>query len=312
MTHSAKVLAHSVSPDGVKLASLEVVMPRIVLAEFNTHRMFSRNSASSRAIPIEKMIKMVQENPYVPSVWPKNQKGMSASENLENTPGYWPADEAQELWLLQRDEAVRSALGLQRIGVHKQITNRLLEPFLWHTVIVTATEWQNFFHLRDNPQAHPDIQKVARLMREALEASTPRELKYGEWHLPLIRSEDYDEIVSFSWETMVKVSVGRCARVSYLSHDGKRDPQADIELHDRLLASGHLSPFEHVARPATKEDTEIACVNVNNVVEEGRGIANRVPSLFASPRNQWSGNFRGWVQYRKLIPHEADILGAQR
>jgi thymidylate synthase ThyX len=285
---------------------MEVVFPRIVLAEFNTHRMFSRNSASSRAIPVEKMISMVREHPYVPTEWPKNQKGMSASENLENTPGYWPVREAEEIWLLQRDEAVKSALGLLRVGVHKQITNRLLEPFMWHTVIVTATEWSNFFNLRCHPAAHPEIRKVAELMRDALAASTPVELKYGEWHLPLIDEQDIAEAFKLAREMnlpeeglparvehsiLVPVSVGRCARVSYLTHDGKRDHDADIKLHDDLLKNGHMSPFEHVARPMGLADTPIHS------------------HRYLGAAQHFSGNFRGWISYRKTIPHEEDILG---
>jgi thymidylate synthase ThyX len=323
MTHSAKILADSISPGGVRLTTMEVVMPRIILAEFNTHRMFSRNSASSRAIPVEKMIKMVQENPYIPSAWPKNQKGMSASENVadENT------DRCVGRWVKARNAAVEHAQQLLEYGVHKQIANRLLEPFLWHTVIVTATEWSNFFHLRDNPQAHPEIQKVAELMRDALAASTPIELKYGEWHVPLIHEEDVaassvlaavlvgrtdgmdgDGWHEHRWQRLCKISVARCARVSYLTHGGKRDIEADIRLHDELLKNGHLSPFEHVARPAEYTDFQrnrqeaddvvlgerVRYAPEMEVVDAGDG-----PYARLAPEHQWHGNFRGWVQYRK-------------
>jgi thymidylate synthase ThyX len=163
------------------------------------------------------------------------------------------------------------------IGVHKQLANRLLEPFLWHTVVVTATEWSNFFNLRCHPDAHPAIRKVAENMRMALVESTPKKLGEQDWHLPFIRDEDID---GNSVATLKKVSAGRCARVSYLTHEGKRDLEADVALHDRLLASGHLSPFEHQARPM--DDREKAM------------------GWFAS-------NFQGWVQYRKTISYESDI-----
>lgn len=295
MTHSAKVLADSISPDRVRLTTLEVTFPRIVLAEFNTHRMFSRNSASSRAIPVEKMLKMVEENPYIPTHWGKNQKGMQAEVELSK-------DEqatAVSWWLGARDKAMESAKALLAVGVHKQITNRLLEPFMWHTVICTSSEWTNFFNLRCNPMAHPEIKLAAELMRDAMEKSMPTRLNYGQWHLPLTTREDSEDDID-DWNYWCKVSVGRCARVSYLTHDGKRDPQADIELHDRLLEAGHMSPFEHVARPmkAMGGDNDLAYCNNGDAFD---GSFN--------PQVTFSGNLRGWVQYRKTIPREADILG---
>jgi thymidylate synthase ThyX len=293
VTHAAKILADSVSPDGVRLTTFEITFPRIVLAEFNTHRVFSRNSASSRAIPVEKMIRMVEEHPYVPTHWGKNQKGMQAEWEVSPR----EVECATERWLLASEDAIKRAWELLDLGIHKQITNRLLEPFMWHTVIVTATEWSNFFHLRDNTAAHPEIAKIARMMRELYEAADPAAeqasdgpnlVTYEDWHLPLVEpGEAFDLQVSGKIDPK-KVSVGRCARVSYLTHDGKRDPEEDVKLCDRLLASGHMSPFEHVARPATDEDVG--------------------PPYADNPRYLFRGNFRGWVQYRKEIPHEDDIL----
>jgi thymidylate synthase ThyX len=278
MTHAARILADSISPAGVRLTTLEVTFPRIVLAEFNTHRVFSRNSASSRAIPVERMLAMVCEHPYVPSEWGQNQKGMQAEQLLDPR----EASKAEAVWLQALYAAVDQAQRLLDCGVHKQLTNRLLEPFLWHTVIVSSTEWSNFFHLRCHAAAHPDIRKVAVLMRDAMVASAPRLLAQDEWHLPLTTP---DELQEWRSENIVKMSVGRCARVSYLTHDGKRNPEADIALHDRLLEAGHMSPFEHVARPMTSEEEE---------------------------RMRFMSNFDGWVQYRKLIVGEADILGGRR
>jgi hypothetical protein len=221
------------------------------------------------------------------------------------------AEEAAEReWLRARDDAVRRVLGLiaspaeidpgeglraaldriepvikakgqpdEWLNVHKQVANRLLEPFMWHTVIVTATEWDNFFALRCHSDAQPEIRRAATEMRAALEASEPAELGEGEWHLPLIRPEDLEE--DRPEEDLVKISAGRCARVSYLTHAGVRDLDADIELHDRLLASGHMSPLEHPGRPLS--EAELA-------------------------ESEWSGNFRGWRQYRKTIRDEANPL----
>jgi thymidylate synthase ThyX len=334
MSHSAKVIAHSISPDGREIATLQVVMPRIVLAEFNTHRVFSRNSASSRAIPIKKMLKMVQENPYVPSIWGKNQKGMQAGELVDAK----TAKHAERVWLDARDKAVEHAQYLLEIGIHKQLTNRLLEPFMWHTVVVTSTEWGNFYHQRDHGGAHPDIQICARLMKTAYEESEPKKLEYGRWHLPYLQPDEYVDYLNGScgcdgaldngcWrctpdehkrpdtvlclKDAVKISTARCARVSYLTQEGTRDLDKDLELYARLMQEGfeepqpaHMSPFEHPARPLAPED-------FNNDELELRVHHKYLADPQPVPLNRetWCGNFRGWVQHRKEIPGEADSLG---
>lgn len=307
MGFDAKVLADSRSPAGHRLTTLEATFPRFVLAEFNTHRVFSRNSASSRAIPIAKQLRRVLEDPYVPIEFGSNQPGMQAGAALDGE----KREAAEAEWLRARGDAVRHVLGLiagadafsphddlletlqevegvirdksqpaEWLNVHKQVANRLLEPFMWHTVIVTATEWDNFWNLRCHPDAQPEIRLVAETMRETIVASAPEELTENEWHLPLVRPEDRDQIASI--EDLIKVSAGRCARVSYLTHAGERDLGADIQLHDRLLESGHMSPLEHPARPLTADE-----------LAEG----------------EWSGNFRGWHSYRKTISGEANPLG---
>jgi thymidylate synthase ThyX len=306
MAFDVKVLADSRSPAGHRLTTLEATFPRFVLAEFNTHRVFSRNSASSRAIPIAKQLRRLLEDPYVPIEFGSNQPGMQAGPALtgEKRAG------AEREWLRARDDAVRRVLGLVTdpdevaasddllevlgrveaaarersrppawLNVHKQVANRLLEPFMWHTVIVTATEWENFWNLRCHPDAQPEIRLVAERMRDAIEGSEPADLGWGEWHLPLVRTEDREEAAV---EDLVKVSVGRCARVSYLTHAGKRDLQADIDLYQRLIDSGHMSPLEHPAQPLTEAELK---------------------------ESEWSGNFRGWRPYRKLILGEENPLG---
>jgi thymidylate synthase ThyX len=203
---------------------------------------FSRNSASSRAIPTSKLLERVENDPVLPLEWGRNQKGMSASGVLS------PAEEeeAKRIWLSARDAAVEHARKLADLKVHKQDVNRILEPFLWHTVIITATEWDNFFTLRCSPNAQPEIRAAAMRMREAIGASEPRPVAYGEWHLPLVQDDER----SLPIETQKKISAARCARVSYLTHEGKREIEKDLELHDRLKSDRHLSPFEHVATPA--------------------------------------------------------------
>lgn len=281
MAYSARVLKDSISPDGVRLTTLEVTFPRIVLAEFNTHRVFSRNSASSRAIPVEKMLKRVEEDPFVPIHWGKNQRGMSAEQEVS----VQEAAVATREWLKARDHAVQQARSLLNLGIHKQITNRLLEPFLWQTVLVTATEWDNWDHLRQHPFAQPEIKRAADLLRAARDASTPFEIRHGEWHLPL--TPELDDVIArrgvVDWEYWKRVATGRCARVSYLTHDGKRDLDADIELGRKLQTSGHMSPFEHIARPM---------------------VFGKDTSMDEGPATTFRGNFRGWVQYRKELPFE--------
>lgn len=320
MSYSAKILADSISPLKHRLTTFEVCFPRLVLAEFNTHRMFSRNSASSRAIPVSKQLKKIMVDPFIPERFGINQAGMQSHEFHEGA----KHDEAVRVWLKGRDRAVATAFELmlgesifisvatanggslsdvtndrfdhlinlldpkyreehlpdvEILNVHKQLANRVLEPYMWHTVIVTATEWGNYFALRVDKEAQPEIRRIAELMLELYESNEPTFVDFGSWHLPLVRPEEIKskELPYDDWR---KVSAGRCARVSYLTHDGVRAPYADIELHDRLSGNGHMSPLEHPARPMTPLEYE---------------------------NGPWSGNFHGWHQYRKDLPNESDF-----
>lgn len=300
MAYSAKIVTDSVSEVGDRLTTMEVTFPRMVLAEFNTHRVFSRNSASSRAIPVEKQLQRIMDDPFIPVWWGRMQSGMQADAELE---GYELSNSDDE-WLAARDSAVEHVRRLLSLGLHKQITNRLLEPFMWHTVIVTATEWSNFFALRANPMAQPEIRVVAEMMRDLYEESTPALVREGEWHLPLIQPEERDGVFEFS-EDARKISAARCARVSYLTHDGKRDLEADLKLYERLAGAGHMSPFEHVATPC---EQPYIYRRENVMAEYGDGYmesSEQVKYLLAHD----SGNFRGWKQLRKFMPHEDDFSG---
>jgi hypothetical protein len=238
----------------------------------------SRNSASSRAIPVKKMIAKVLEDPFVPEQWPVNRPGMQATEYLEDA----AAAQERARWLAERDHAVACALRRVERGIHKQIANRLIEPWLWHTVIVTATEWANFFALRCDKDAQPEIRKIALMMRELYDGGQPAELVPGQWHAPLLQEDELYALRAAEREGLMqaiwwaRISCARCARVSYLTHEGVRDPNEDLALATRLQDSGHNSPFEHAAE--------------------------------ALP--QWGppfiGNFRApWSQYRKRLPNEA-------
>lgn len=269
MGYNAKIIADSISEYDNRLTTMEITFPRMVLAEFNTHRMFSRNSASSRAIPVEKQLQKIEEDPFIPVYFGKNQSGMQASEELDTG----DRQIAEDMWLEARSCAVSHARNLLSMNVHKQITNRLLEPFMWHTVIVTATEWSNFFDLRAHKDAQPEIRVIAEMMRDLYLDSEPQLIRGEEWHLPFIQPEEYDGKFERD-EKARKISAARCARVSYLTHDGKRDLEADLTLYERLVSGGHMSPLEHVATPGY------------------RGF---------------SGNFWGWTQFRKFIPNENDF-----
>jgi len=252
----AKVIADSINEDGIRLTSFEVRFWRPVLAEFNTHCVLSRNSASSRAIPLHKMLERVRLDCAEPLVWASEQKGMQGGDEV---PMHVAAD-ASQLWYEKAAEsAMEYAKQLGEWGVHKSIANRLLEPFMWHTAVVTATAWDNFFEQRCSPLAQPEIREVAELMQQARAEHTPRQLKEGEWHLPYVDDEtilaaaeyEGENIWSASWSLLARISASRCARVSYLTQDGKRDIEKDLELYERLVTArpAHWSPLEHVATP---------------------------------------------------------------
>ncbi len=239
----AAIIADSVNLTGDRLTTFVLTYHRMIHSEFMTHRMLSKNSSSSRAIPVEKMIKLVESQEVYPLHWGKNQKGMSAQTEVTED----EASAAAEIWEQAKNDAILHAKQLVRIGIHKQVVNRLLEPFSTITVICSGTEFTNFFEQRCHPDAQPEIQVLANKMKTAYDASQPKQLVAGAWHMPLVRQEDLDEISDIN--ELIKVAVGRCARVSYLNHDGARNLADDVKLHDRLLTSkpAHLSPFEHVA-----------------------------------------------------------------
>jgi thymidylate synthase ThyX len=300
MGYFATILADSISPAGHRLTTFQVTFPRIVLAEINTHRMLSRNSASSRAVPVEKRIAAVDADPFVPEAFGRNQKGMQPGEALAG-----PADdEARRIWRWIREEACSAARDLAELEVHKQYANRLLEPFAWHTAILSATDWDNFWHLRVHPAAQGEFSKAAAMMLDLYREHSPYPTNYNEWHLPLLQlGEVFNlQVGGMNYEKIAEISAARCARVSYLTHEGKCDPQADLELYEKLTKNGHTSPLEHPARPMTPSEIE----------------------RFRADRYEWAegwvrvgsghylGNFNGWVQLRKLIPGEHDILGHRK
>jgi len=269
--YSCKVLLDSLSPAGARLTSFVVSYPRIVHSELLTHRVLSRSSASSRAIPNTKLRERVELDPFTPEHWGTNQKGMQAGAELSEE----LSGQAAETWLNARDAMLSASEHLAKLGVHKQICNRLIEPWMFITVIVSATEWQNFFSLRCSDKAQPEIAKIAYMMRDAYAASAPIN-RYK--HLPFIGAEDmnregYYQYVCGAVPEVELVSAARCARVSYLNHDGTKDWDKDLALAKDLIANRHWSPFEHVALAG----------------DIGRNY----------------GNFRGWKQLRKFFRGES-------
>jgi thymidylate synthase ThyX len=297
MTITAKIVADSVSPEGIRLTTLQLRYPKFIHGEFMTHRVFSRNASSSRAIPVARLVQDVLDDPAIPIHWGANQKGMQAEKECDalielNPLEHWAKDAYTnvESWLAARDHAVSYARAFDDAGYHKQIVNRLLEPFCHINVVVTATEWSNFFALRCHPAAQPEMRMLADMMREAMEKSKPRFILPGEWHLPYIfpRQSVVEEVlvddvgVGLNWA--IKASVARCARVSYLTQEGKAPSvEEDLALYDRLMSSVplHASPAEHQATPDRP----------NPYKGEWRS-------------SYLHGNFKGWIQYRKTLVGE--------
>lgn len=257
---TAKVILDSIYK-GHRLTTLEVEYERYIHSEFMTHRVFSRNASSSRAIPVEKMIKKVEEDAVYP-IFMANQPGMQADVELKDD----DLDEAYWIWSKAREDAIHHAQDLIRLGVHKQVVNRLLEPFSTIKVIVSATEWDNFFRLRISPDAQQEIQLLAIAIKKAMDESVPNRLDIGQWHLPYL-TESEENLNALDLKK--KISAARCARVSYLNQDKLVEYHKDAELHDRLIESRHASPFEHQATP--------------------------------NPDDNVTGNFVHWNQYRYYI-----------
>lgn len=294
-----EIVADSINICGNRLTSYILEFPRFILSEIATHRMFSKNAASSRAIPIEKMIQQIIDNPAMPVWWGKNQSGMQANEELNNSEirhqhimEYNDYDDrsftdkglSQAIWLESRDLAIKQVKKLNELGLHKQIANRLLEPWFNIRIILSGTEFSNFFALRAHKDAQPEFQKLAYLMLDLYNNSAPKELKEGEWHIPFgdkfdevklneIFLEGFKDSKDYGTGRLIdqikqKISIARCARISYFNYKGKDDYRADIKLCDRLFRNipRHLSPTEHVAMSINK--------------------------------NEFIGNFKGFKQYR--------------
>lgn len=290
----ATIIADSISAyTNTRITTMELEYPRFIHSEIMTHRQFSRNASSSRAIPIDKMIEQVINNPAIPIHWGLNQSGMQAKDEQANY------IHAYNAWIDARNDAIKHAKQLQSLGLHKQIVNRVLEPFQMMKTLVTATSFDNFFNLRCHKDAQPEIKQLADLMYQAMEKSKPELLKAGEWHTPYVQHErirgDLIYIIDgkiASTEEAIKVSCSCSAQVSYRKNDTSIEKA--LAIYDKLVNSEpvHASAFEHCATPINLSiDNEH---ETKGVTYWFRGDDGLIPC---------SGNFTNWVQYRHLIPN---------
>lgn len=295
---SATIIADSISEDNVRITTYELVYPRIIHGEVMTHRVFSRNAQSSRAVPTNKALALTSE-PYTPVVWGKNQAGMSSAGELSqdtiNAVSYY--------WHSAVSACKEAAAKMAEAGLHKQWASRCLEWFSPIKVVITATEWDNFFWLRDDPDAaQPEIVELARKMKAAMDESKPNTLQPGDWHLPYVDiSTVFDCRQAFTFEgqeidlvTARKVSAACCAAVSY-----RNNPTLlkCLEIYDKLFTGPkpHLSPVEHQATPIEDWDGEW-CTYPDFTFNWEMGVTH------ADYHGQlWSGNFRGWIQFRQTL-----------
>lgn len=295
------IIADSISSEGIRLITWQLRYWRGIHSELMTHRVFSRNAGSSRARPSQAIIDQVRNDPWGPLHWGKNQPGMQANVEMNEM----DKSMSIEFWQKAANDMANRAQMLSDAGAHKQIVNRLLEPFTYIDVVLSGTDFANWYALRDHKDAQPEIRELASLMKEVQTHSTPTLLRPGEWHLPYITDEDNAAAVEYlngqsQYEDfcphknqilglLKKASAARCARVSYKLFDGsKANFEADLELFNRLLVSQplHASPAEHQATPDTKTGPDMV-----------------------EPRPRWEhsyqhGNFRGWRQFRKMLPNE--------
>lgn len=275
MTASAKIIADSISHKGIRLTTLLLKYPRYIHSEFLTHRMLSRNSSSSRAIPISRMMDAILDDAPYPYKG-RNQKGMQAGCVLSDI------DSAKIDGLVSEliNYTIDVVEDMERLGLHKQSANRYLEPYSYISTLVSATEWNNFFALRDHPDAQPEIQELARAIKAAMQNSIPAVLEDTEWHLPFVPNTD-----ELTLKEKLILSVAKCATISFARQDQEMTLQKAKEIYDRLTRSNpiHASPFEHQAKPISD--------------------SNEATHVMLADNELWCGNFRGWMQHRRIIPN---------
>lgn len=282
----AKVIEDSIASNGVRLTTVEVRFPRIVAAELLRHRKFSQNSGSSRAIPIRRMLRQVWSRPACPAEWGTNQPGMQAGAELQG----WRLWAAKATWRSAARFAALHSWVLMRLGAHKQIANRVTEPYQYISVLISSTDWGNFDELRCHPDADPTMQILAIEIMTAIEVSVPRRLRIAEWHLPYVIQSEREAL---SIEEQIKLSVARCARISYDPFDGDASHAKEFERYAKLVGARpiHASPTEHQATPAfsstQKGGNFDGWLQHRQDVEKARAMDGEVPAVL---RRQWTND----------------------
>jgi hypothetical protein len=292
----AKVIEDSIYPGGPRLTTMQCTAPRFILAEINTHRVFSRSSASSRAIPVEKQIQKIHDNPMLPVSWPREQKGMQGGDELDE----FDREDAEGVWYRCRNmtlSVIEEYLARhpdKPTRLHKSVLNRLMEPYMWHTMVITSTAWDNFLKQRAHPAAQPEFRVLAEKMRDELSWSKPRELTLFDYHTPYLWEDERNE---FTREKAVKISVARCARTSYLTQEGTHDPDADLALYERLVTFDpkHWAPLEHVASPWPNNQQRGPLWIQTEPRNKERVNVRHLPQV---------GNFLMWQQHRTTVEHQ--------
>lgn len=299
MEIKAKILADSISEAGNRVTSFEIHLPKVLLAEYNTHAMISRNFSSSRAVPVSKAVEI---DSFEPIYYGKNQAGMVAQKDEVDD-----IDLTKSLWKSAVESSKQYSELLSKQGLHKQWANR---PNDWHVMakgVTTATEWENFFWLRYDESAQPEIFELAKIMRHLMDFSIPSKLEHGEWHLPYIHTErnlagkllyvDSVEDKNISLEDAKMISMARCAAVSYRTESIGIEKAQDI--YKKLFSGSkvHASPACHQATPIPKIKA-ISCQDYLNALQCTHGVTHLDRQM-----NLWSGNLKGWIQNRQLIPN---------
>lgn len=315
-----KIILDSISPQDIRLTTFQLRYWRPIHSELMTHRVFSRNAGSSRARPSQAIINQVRNDPWGPLHWGKNQPGMQAFEELSPE----EIEEEKHQWRLDAICAAVIAQGKLDRGLHKQIVNRQLEPFTYIDVLVTSTQYANWFALRDEKGADPMIQDLAHRMRIEYDMSKPQLLQPGEWHLPYIEIQDFYDVRDYLvkqhnirsepnekqiLEVLKKVSTARSARISYAPFDGNGDIEKEIARHDALVVSQpvHASPAEHQATPDTMkfipQGTDEEWQNYIAALKAGQHGKIGFQRVFEN--THLAGNLMpGWIQYRKTLKNE--------
>lgn len=312
MGFSAKVITDSISPEDDRLTTFEVEYPHAIHKDIMTHRMFDRNFQSFRAFPPEKVVEKITVDPFRPESFEARVKGMGQGDQITEQ------NVAVDLWQKHIDHSLTTASAMINLDVAKAQVNFVLQDLTWIRGVITATDWDNFWALRSQANnVRPEVKKIASMMEEAYNASEPNWLSPGEWHLPYIDVNDYHyfcirpdeffehpypELLGFDWDSLKKISAGRCARISYLTHDGERDWGADIQLATNLIGDGHMSPLGHQATPFSDEEWHVIA-ECQVEISKHLGVSKHKRNEMCR-QLEYRGNLRGWHQFRKDIPNE--------